>query len=130
MSETQVLGTQFVNCNMHETEAGVERDMLNIHNGIDVYADTIFPMNKEYEETHFNANPNVDDYMHNEFHNQSQRSLHLMCQVHIHLSCLLHKGCQVPITPQTDPQLVVHHQFQSQSDVVHHRHCILDHLII
>ena len=63
MPETQVLGTQFVNCNMHETEAGVERDMLNIHNGIDVCVDTIFPMNEEYEETHFNANPDVHDYM-------------------------------------------------------------------
>ena len=56
---------------MHETEGGVERDVLNIHNGIDVCADTIFPTNEEYEKTHFNANPIVDEYMHNEFHTQS-----------------------------------------------------------
>ena len=56
---------------MHETEAGVECDVLNIYNGIDVCVDTIFPMNEEYEETHFNANPDVHDYMQNEFHTQS-----------------------------------------------------------
>ena len=71
MPETQVPRTQFVDCDMHETEVGVERDVLNIYNGIDVYADTIFPANEEYEETHFNANLDVDDYMHNKFHTQS-----------------------------------------------------------
>ena len=63
MPETQVPGTQFVDCDMHETEGGVKHDVLNIHNGIDVCVDTIFPMNEEYEETHFNANPDVHDYM-------------------------------------------------------------------
>ena len=68
MPETQVPGTQFVDCDMHEIKARVERDVLNIHNGIDVCANAIFPMNEEYEKTHFNANSDVDDYMHNEFH--------------------------------------------------------------
>ena len=71
MPETQVSKIQIVDYNTHETKAGVERNMLNIHNRIDVCVDTVFPTNEEYEETHFNANLNVDDYMHNEFHTQS-----------------------------------------------------------
>ena len=34
--EMQVPEPQFINCDMHETEGGVECDVLNIHNGIDV----------------------------------------------------------------------------------------------
>ena len=109
MLETQVSRTQFVDCDMYETEVGVKRDMLNIHNGIDVCADTIFLMNEEYEETHFNADHDVHDYMLNEFHTQSPKVPPLMCQVHIRLPYHLHKRCQVPITPQIDPMLVVHH---------------------
>ena len=68
MPKTQVPGTQFVDYNMHETKVGVECKVLNIHNGIYVCADTVFTTNEEYKETHDNANPVVDHYMHNEFH--------------------------------------------------------------
>lgn len=84
MPETQVPKTQFVNCGMHETQVGVEHEVFNIYYGINVCIDIVLPMNKQYEEMHYNeynANLVVDDYMHNEFyissHNEAQNEVHI-----------------------------------------------------